>query len=434
MKRLLVLIVLVLLAGSLAAFDYGGYLDNTTGLARAPVGTGREVQLIQNTTVALWLGHNLGTWVLDAQGSYTFTPTVPVLFDLDRLTLENSVVTGDAGTTTFGFSAGRSTHSDTTSYVLHHTLDGIKFQIIQAGSSFRFGLGTTALLQKPTNQIILGTLDILDLSNPSKLFAPLRLIANFEYRLLDLFGGQQVNLGATIQEDLRPEGELTPVGTVLADPIAEGRFDTQYVTLGLSGPLSQGLFHWVYYTLNTGRRLEYVPDSGSSTDFSYQYQSIVAHMAGAELTYFLPAVLNSRARLFGQFSTGDTSWSDSFVPLSPSAYSDVFTLQPGNSAHVGVSYSLRPLSALDADILQTELTSVAYIRSAGSGVVSEPTVDPASTGEYVGTAVSLVLTAVPFSDLRLVLKGGLFVPNSSVMSSGNETVDYQVTLQGVLRF
>jgi hypothetical protein len=40
----------------------------------------------------------------------------------------------------------------------------------------------------------------------------------------------------------------------------------------------------------------------------------------------------------------------------------------------------------------------------------------------------------PFSDLRFVLAGGVFLPNADVMSAGNENVDYQVTLQGVLRF
>jgi len=66
--------------------------------------------------------------------------------------------------------------------------------------------------------------------------------------------------------------------------------------------------------------------------------------------------------------------------------------------------------------------------------VSEAAVDPASDGAYVGTDVNLVLTAVPFSDLRLVLKGGVFAPNRAVMSPENDSVDYQVTLQGVLRF
>ncbi|MFW5783653.1 MAG: hypothetical protein ACOCY8_03960, partial [Spirochaetota bacterium] len=64
----------------------------------------------------------------------------------------------------------------------------------------------------------------------------------------------------------------------------------------------------------------------------------------------------------------------------------------------------------------------------------EPSVDPASEGSYVGTDINLAVTAMPFSDVRLVLKAGAFIPNAEVMSPDNEDVKYQVTLQGVLRF
>jgi hypothetical protein len=241
-----------------------------------------------------------------------------------------------------------------------------------------------------------------------------------EYQLIEALGTQSIALGATIQEDLRAEADLTPVGQTTFDPAAGGRVETQYVTLKLSGALAPTLFQTTYYTLNSGRRLEYVEDAGSGTGFSYQYQTLLAHMAGLEVTLFLPETLNSRARLFGQFSTGESSWSNAFVPISPSSYSDVFSLQPGNSAHVGVSYSLRPLAATGADVLQTELAAVAYLETAGVG--------------YVGTDINLGIIAVPLSDVRLVLKNGLFVPNAAVASPGNENVKYQVTLQGVIRF
>jgi hypothetical protein len=61
-------------------------------------------------------------------------------------------------------------------------------------------------------------------------------------------------------------------------------------------------------------------------------------------------------------------------------------------------------------------------------------VDPGKNGSYVGTDLNLSLTAQPFSDLRIVLAGGIFLPNAAVMTTGNEKVDYQVTLQGVFRF
>lgn len=440
MKRVLVTVLLLAMSASAFAFDFGGYLDNTTGVADAPPGAPSVVRLVQRTSLALWAEEKLGGWELEGEGRYTYTPTVPVLLDLHRLTLGTDVIASQAGATTFGFSAGRSTYRDVTGYVLNHRLDGIKLQVSQQRSSFRFGLGTTALLLKPTNSIILSTPDALDLAEADVYFAPPRLVVDVQYRLLEVFANQHLNLAATVQEDLRPQSELTPVGTQEADPTAGGHVDTQYVTVGLSGEIAPGLFHASYYTLNSGRRLEYVENVRSATGSWYEYTQLLAHMAGTQLTYFIPELLNSRARLFGQFSTGEPydagepSSSDAFVPLSPSSYSDVFTLQPGNSAHLGVSYSARPLAALGVDLIQTELSSVMYFRSAGSGSVSESSVDPASTGAYVGTDVNLAVTAVPLSDVRLVLKGGVFAPNPSVMTADNQNVDYQVTLQGVLRF
>jgi hypothetical protein len=278
-------------------------------------------------------------------------------------------------------------------------------------------MGTTALVQKPVNSIWLGTLDEADSVDGTVKFGPKRLIADVEYKMVDAFASQSITLGSVVQEDLRPESELTPVGTTEdQDGVVEGgRVDTQYVTLKLSGALAPMLYHSTYYTLNSGRQPEFVEDASSGTGFSYQYETFLAHMAGMEVTWFLPDVLNSRAELFGQFSTGDTAWSGRFLPISPASYSDVYSPEPGNSAHIGVSYSLRPQAATGADVLQTELKTVAYFETAGAG--------------YVGTDVDLAITAVPLSDVRLVLKNGLFVP-----SAASENVKYQVTLQGVLRF
>lgn len=441
-RATLLALTLALASVPLVALDWGGYVDNTTGIASAPPGADGNALLVQQSSVGLWLQQGLGSWELDAEGSYTFTLEFPLLLNLDVLTLGTDVIAQSAGATTFGVEFGRSPLADSTGYVLNATVDGVRLAIAQQQRSFAAAVGTTALIQLPANQIVVGTLDENELAafdpenidSLSELFAPPKLVGTFEYRLLEALAGQHLTVAATINEDLRPEEELTAVGTELSDPQAGGRFDTQYLSLGLSGAIAPNLFQRFYYTLNSGRELEFVEDENSATGESYQYVNFLGHMAGLELTYFLPELLNSRARLFTQFSTGESDWSGEFIPLSPSTFSDVFSLEPGNSSHIGVSYSARPLAAIGLDILQAELRTVAYLRTSGSGEVSEPAVDPASDGTYVGTDINLILTAVPFSDLRVVVKAGLFAPNGDVMSAGNETVDYQVTLQGILRY
>jgi hypothetical protein len=469
----LALVALVLcVAGSAFAWDIGGYIDNTTGLESAPgapadaTGADRR-DLIQRSAVAAWMYHRFGNWELDAQGSYTFTPAIPVLFDVDRLVFGGLFPAQAGGARSFGFQMGRMQFSDATGYVLNHRLDGVRFTIGRESAAFSAGIGTSAILQLPTAEIVMSSLDVGALSpdNPeasvtfyNKLATP-RLIASFNYQVRSLFAGQDLTLGAVVQEDLRPQSQLTPEfqdedvrfvpnateGQPDVPVPTGGAMDTQYVTLLVSGGIVPGLFHRTFYTLNTGRTLSNREDADALDGTSYQYTPIFAHMAGLELSYFLPSFLNSRITLGGLFSTGDTDavayydgntneLATAFVPISASAFSDVFTLQPGNSSHVAVSYSVRPLSGIGLDILQTELSSVAYFRTAGEGPVSDGAVNTASTGAYVGTEIDLKVVVQPFSDLRVVLSGGVFLPNASVMTTDNETPDYQLALQGVLRF
>ena len=449
-RNLLIALILIVGASVVPAWDFGGYLDNTTGLENSPVGSGGPVDLVQQTTVAGWLYDRFGSWTLDVQGSYTFTPVVPVLADLDRLVLEGIFPAELGGARSFGVKVGRFMAADVTGYVLNHRLDGLSLSVGRAASTFSAGVGTTALIQKPTSAVVMSRLDVLSLSDGAVLFGPPRLIATFKYQARSLFAGQDLTIGALVQEDLRAAATLTPELETDFDPAGGGALDTQYVSLLLSGGLIPGLFHRTFYTVNTGRTLSYRADAESVTGFSYQYTPVFGHLAGIEMSYFLPQVLNSRIRLGGLFSTGEgelaggsggsyiegntDTVSSAFIPVSADSFSDVFSLQPGNSAHIALSYSLRPLSNTSADILQTELSSVLYFRTSGGGPVSAGTVDASTTGAYVGTDIDLKVVVQPFSDLRVVLAGGIFLPNAAVMTSGNEGVSYQATLQGVLRF
>ena len=464
MKKVLVAACIVLVAASVSAIDIGGYVENVTGLADSPPNVDTAVVLIEKASTAAWMRQTLGNWVLDGQVSYTFTPLIPLLIDVDRLSLTGVFAAPDTGASSVGLAIGRLRFSDPTSLVLNHTLDGLQFRTSWPTSTFSIGAGTTALTQMPSNGIILSTLDVWDQANyaartaSSRLFASPRVIGTVEYRLRDAFAGQELSLGAVIQEDLRARSELTEVGQVDEVPpevvdsesgeavaAAGGRFDTQHVVVSIAGALAPGLYQKTFYALGAGRTLAYLADVNSVTGSSYQYALVLGHMAGIELTYFMPSLLNSRIRLSGLFSTGDADAEGSyydgntagtftaFVPLSASSFSDVFTLQPGNSSNVGVSYSMHPIAG-PVDVLQLELSAVTYLRTAGTGPVSGTRVDDSSDGTYVGTDIDLSVIAQPFSDLRLVLTGGVFVPNAAVMSTGNEGLSYQATLQGVLRF
>lgn len=444
MKRIVLVTLLILVALSASAFDWGGYLDNTTGVA-VPSAVGNPADLIQSTSLGLWTQAGLGSWDFYAEGSYTFTPTLPLLFEIDELTLTTDVIAGQPGASTVGLTVGRTRFSEPSTAFLNATLDGVRMQLSGAQTRLRFSAATTALLFRPSNPIVISNLDASPILNEDALFAPPRLLVGLDFRALEVVGGQHLNLGLLVQEDLRPQDQLTDPFTDTKQLDGGGRLDTQYVTIGLSGGVAPGLFQRVYYTLNTGRSLSFISDAESPTGSWYEYTLVLGHLAGLELTWFLPEVVNSRVRFFGQFSSGDPDAEDyiegntegmstAFVPLSAPVISNTFSLKPGNSSHVGVSYSARPLAAIGADVLQAEAKAVLYLRSSGSGAVSEPTVNADSDGLYVGTDLNLVLTYQPFSDVRLVLANGMFLPNAAVMNAGSEDLQYQGTLQAIVRF
>lgn len=453
--------ILIIAAASATAFDWGGRLSNTTGIAGVTPGPGEPpIDLIQSDKLSLWIKQPLGSWAFNGEGSLTYTvgSAIPFIADLDRFNVTGQVVTPGLGPAAVDITVGRAAFSDVTNLVLQQKLDGLRLMLGRSRMQTTLGVATTALIINPSSGIVLSPVDAYDRSSGETLLTTPRVIAQAQLRLLNLFGGQNVVAGAVVQEDLRPQDSLnapgiraqvnidgSPNGLVAGQtsPVI-GRTDTQYLTLQASGPIITDLFQKTFYVLNTGRSFSAVPDADSPTGYIYDYAPILAHMAGMELNYYLPAVLNSRVKLHGLFSTGDADHvsvqgkslntagrSTSFVPLTLSGFSDVFTLQPGNSANIGVSYLLRPLSTVGLEWIQTEAAFVSYLRTAGGGPVSASGVDAATTQSYVGSELDVSVTAQPFSDLRVSLGSGFFFPNGDIM---NETLDYQVTLEGVLRF
>lgn len=451
--RILATVALMGVALGAVAFDWGGTLDNTTGV-QAPAAGVEQPDLIQRTAVSLWMTQPLGAFDFRLQGSYVYTPAIPVLADVDALSLTGRIISPEQGPAAVDVALGRLGFSDATGVVLNHTLDGLRLRLNWRSATTTLGVGTTALILKPTSGIVLSDADAEDRASSDWPFTTPRLIAQAELALIGLLADQTVTIGALVQEDLRPEDSLTAPGTeapvdgtgdLVADPTAVGRTDTQYATLKIDGPVAQNLFHRTYYTLNTGRAFSALPDSDSGTGYSFDYAPILAHMAGAQLSYFLPALLNSRVRLSGLYTTGDADLQSvfgknttdnytAFLPLTPSSFSEQNSLQPGNSAHAAISYNIRPLLPLGITWVQTNVGAVAYFRTAGTGPVSLAAVDKTTEGSYIGSGIDLSVSARPFSDLRVVLASGFFFPNADVMAPGNENVDYKVTLQGVLRF
>jgi hypothetical protein len=119
-----------------------------------------------------------------------------------------------------------------------------------------------------------------------------------------------------------------------------------------------------------------------------------------------------------------------FIPVSVEPVGLVFTPQLGNLFYITGSYSLKPLSFLEAGMgerFQTKLDLYMFFRSSDAPI-SEAGVDPTATSLYLGTEADLTLNYRLFSDVGMSLAAGLFFPSKNVFVPDRQGVWFTGTL------
>lgn len=448
-KRLSLFAIFLLLSASAAtAFDWGGSLTNSSEY-KTQDESSDEDEFFQSNSLSLYLTTQLGRRTeLAAEGAYTYTTERPALFDVRSLHMTRTVEP-ETGPRQFATRLGRFNASDPTGEVLRHTLDGVSLQFIYPDLELALTAGYTGLLFAPTANVSMSKLDQAD-DEDDELLAPGRLVGEIEAALPELFLRQNLALAVLFQEDLRdPNSEdLLEPGVDTSDPTRGGLVDTQYAVLSLDGPLGGSFFYTLYGIANTGRTLSFVEDEDTETGQAYEYKPFLAGLFGLRLDYFIPQFLSSRASLFGRLGTGDSDYSSYtegnteenatlFTPITPSTAGAVFGVEPGNSAHIGLSYSVRPFTGSPSGWLkrlQTELSGYSFFRTAGEGVTSVSAIDSGSSESYLGSEVDFSIRMRPYSDFGIGLTTGLFVANANALVEGANETDFLVRLDASLSF
>lgn len=441
-------VILLFLSTAAFAFDWGGSISNSSEY-RSQDDISDEDPFFQSNSLSLYLTTPIGERTdFAAEGAYTFTTERAFLLDLRRLHMTRTVEP-ESGPRQFATRLGRFTAADPTGQVLRHTVDGVRLGFIYPALELELTAGYTGLLFAPTASVSLSKLDQAD-DEDDDLLAPSRLVGEISATMSELFLGQTVAVALLFQEDLRdPDSEeLIQPGVDTADPTRGGLLDTQYGVLSLNGPVATNLFYRLYGVANTGRTLSFVEDEESETGEVYEYKPFLAGLFGLRLDYFMPQILGSRASLFGRLGTGDTDYSSyaegnsadkatQFTPITAAPAGAVFAVEPGNSAHIGVSYSVRPFTAASSGWLQRlqgELSGYSFFRTAGEGVTSVSAIDSGSSESYLGSEVDFSVRARPYSDFGIGLTTGLFVANSSALVDGANETDFIVRLDASLSF
>ncbi|MFP4303137.1 MAG: hypothetical protein ACLFQZ_13995 [Spirochaetaceae bacterium] len=449
LKRSALLLLLFLFSASLLyAFDWGGSLTNSSQFENQPEDSDED-EFYQENTLSLYLSTPVGeNSEFSADAAYTFSTDRAFLLQLRQAHVTRTV-RPDSGVSRFRTRIGRFYSTDPTGEVLRHPLDGVRLGFAWPGLELGLTAGYTGLLQQPVGNVSLSKLDQVD-DEDEDLFAPSRLIGQINASMPELFLGQSVDVALLFQEDLRDpdDGDLIEPGVGTAEPTRGGLVDTQYAVLSVNGPLQSNFYYTVYGIANTGRTLSFVEDDDSDTGQAYEYKPFLAGLFGAKLDYFLPDFFSSRASLFGRLGTGDKDYNsytegntdgkaNLFTPITAASAGEVFGIEPGNSAHIGVSYSVQPFSDSPngwLKRLQGELSGYSFFRTAGEGVTSVSAVDSGTSERYLGSEIDFAVRARPYSDFGIGFTTGLFFANSSAMFDEANDVDWIARLDASLSF
>ncbi len=390
---ILLLFLPVLLFG--ITVDVGGSIANETALDGDAYNT---PTFLQKDKLALWLEMEIDDyWRLAVQGSYTFDISEPVYLDLDYLSIYR---VGE-----ISFNLGRFPISEFTGLVLDHTLDGIRMRFALPGLSMQFAWATSGLVQAASSTILMSKSDVNDVFDPTAFFAALRMIELMELNFIEPFLRQDIVVSVLLQHDMRMEEKMVAGGDAV---------HTQYLGVGMSGPLLPALYHSCYFYLGTG---------------VYSDVFIASFLTGGGLRLYLDEALYSVFELSTLLGTGDTEAgtflegrtsgeSGLFTPVSRPFFGLVFSPNVGNLWMSKLSYSFKPFSATGSVManLQVSADGYLYFRTMRGLISEEGLIDRDSTENYLGIEVDGRIGFRPLSDLGLALLFGIFIPNTSSTS------------------
>lgn len=453
MKRVVGTVVLLLLTlgaiGTVAAVDFGGSLDNKTGVYWDSLST--AIKLDQQDTLTAWISAPVGSVSkFYAQGSYQFTLDRYYLFDIDLLYLDTTLTNIPKGPARLDIMAGRFVGTDITGYVLNHRMDGARLDFGYPGADLSLTVGYTGLLLKPNSTVIMSHLDTVNEGLSSVVLGSPRLVGSLSLTFPQLFAFQTLGLDLVYQKDLHQGDQVVKAGETTLDPNRGGLLDTQYIGLQIGGPMTPTFFYNAFGYLNIGSTLSFVSDSTSPSGSSYEYRPVLAYAAGLKFDLY-PSFMRSHFGLEGFFSSGDSDataynegntngTSTTFVPISQDTnYAIVYAPQLGNLMRAGVNFSIKPFSTSSSDWLRTfqaEVKAFGFFRPVTTQNVSAGGAVPGVGGPYIGSEVDAYLRVRPYSDFGLELSGGVFLPNagSGQPFPAGEPVSFRTALNGVITF
>lgn len=399
-----ILILIVQTAVSLysVSFDWGGSIQNLSDLSLEESG----LEWTQSDGAALWLDlgiHDL--FNLKLSGGYNFVymggeaSHIPVADNL-QFYGENDFL---------AYKAGRFSFRDMNGHLADLLIDGVQLSYKHRLFTISAASGFTGLIFADNSNVLMTSKDFQARIDGALLASP-RLMEYGEVAFHVLPGDGTVSAAYLAQQEMRSS---------LSCLEGEGLLHTMYADLSAKGRIGSSVFYDFYAIGQIGNYFMFADN---------RILAILAGAAGLNLTVPLNIILDPVISVKLYYSSGDAEWVNSFygleslnetkeyiyqyIPLSVRKVGYVFDGGVGNMMYGDVSAGISPFEWLN--ITARSLTLFRTI----NGSLLDPAYDPDSASFFIGEEVGLNLDFKIFSDLGVQLKGGLFIPNDDLMTTG----------------
>lgn len=301
------LLLALLAAGPLFAFDYGLSLDNSSTLEW---GDSPETDPeLQRDKVSLWgeqfwSGAGGARYRLLFNLYYLYTNKMAFLAEPDLLKFEMSRP-DTAGGGVLDLALGRFRFFDLTGIVLDHGADGAFAELDYSVFRFSVGAGYTGLHLKPESDINMSAADWMDDGDDGVHFAPRRLFEILTVRFPEIIPRQKLSVEALAQQDRRSG--------------SGGTLDSFHTTLRWDGAAWNGFYHDLSVT--------------GAFNLSENFQGLMARGA---LRWFGEDFYGSRAAAEFLYAGED------FFTLSTPTLGLVNNPAPADLLRLSLDYSIRP--------------------------------------------------------------------------------------------
>ena len=380
----LLLMLMVLPSARLAAYDRGLLLEQTASLENNGNGDLAD-GLYYSGTLIPWFsapvsetGKFYVSLGLTAEAKKNYGAFIPELLRTDF----SRRIGNDRG-----FTAGRMLYSDPSGFILNGLLDGARFTADTGFGTFGIGIWYTGLLYKRNTQITMtnGDTDLcygdLDYANfINTYFTSRRLIAALDLNNPHAADWLRLKLSLIGQFDLNGRNDI---------------YHSQYLTAKGSVPYGDFIFN-ATACITTAQITKPGNDMQFKTGFAGELCCI----------WMLPTAVQDHLSFTGRFSGGtpdDTNFLTAFVPITTTPNGDILKAKLSGLSMLRLEYTAKP----DESLILGLANSYFILSDLGTWQGQFAGRD----GHFLGNEISGRVIWSPFSDLRITLEGGIFLPS-----------------------